>query len=190
MVKASELLKKIQAGEWEAEVVDDDDCYPELFSAALEAEGDGSLSLIGRWGYREDSPRHGVSFGRIVVKIDGVKFSAERIAEGELDEWEVSGEEIDYDGDLQEDDLTSALEDGELPHYSPDDYEFDDCEVTASDLKDVCDSYPEYLVETEDGELLGFDDEDDVPEGAQSLDLEDMIDRLFDDGSVSYESMY
>ena len=41
MKKASELLKKIKAGEWKAEVENDQDCYPQIFDAALEAEADG-----------------------------------------------------------------------------------------------------------------------------------------------------
>jgi len=186
MVKASELLEKIKEGEWEAEVENDGDCYPQLFDTILEADEDGNLSLYGHYGYLEDSPRYGVSLGQIVVEIDGVRFSADRIGEGEIDAWEISGAEIEYDDDLTEDDLTSALEEGELPHYDPDSYDFEENEVTAQDLIDTCDEYPECLVETPDGELLGFDDEDDAPEGSTSLDFEEVITRLFDQGEVSY----
>jgi len=186
MVKASELLKKIEDGGWEAEVVDDEDCYPQIFSAELEADEDGSLSLTGHYGYRQDSPRYGVSLGQIVVEIDGVTFTAERIAEGEIDGWEISGEEIDYDNDLTEEDLTEALEEGDLPHYCSDGYEFDGSEVAVEDLVDACDTYPEFLVETEDGELLGFNDQKDIPEGSAAIELSEVIERLFEAGDVSY----
>lgn len=186
-IKASELLKKIEDGEWEAEVVDDEDCYPQIFDAELEADGDGALSLTAYYGYRQDSPRYGVSLGKIVIEIDGVTFTAGRIAEGEIDGWEISGAEIDYDNDLTEDDLTKALNEGDLPHYCPDGYEFIESEVSVEDLVDACDTYPEFMVETEDGDLLGFDDEDDVPEGAVAVELSEVIERLYDDGEVSYD---
>jgi len=74
-----------------------------------------------------------------------------------------------------------------LPHYCSGGYEFDESEVSAEDLVDACDAYPEFLVETEDGELLGFDDEDDIPEGAFTIELSEAIERLFDEGEVSYD---
>jgi len=43
MIKASELLEKIKEGEWEAEVENDGDCYPQLFDTVLEADEDGKL---------------------------------------------------------------------------------------------------------------------------------------------------
>lgn len=42
-------------------------------------------------------------------------------------------------------------------------------------------------METEDGELLGFDDEESVPEGAEAIEVAEVIERLVDDGSVSYD---
>lgn len=187
MIKASELLKKIKAGDWQAEVENDEDCYPQLFNAVLEADADGSLSLTGYYGYCEDSARYGISLGQIVVEIDGVRFSTERLGEGDIDSWDVDGEDVEYDKGLTEGDLTAALEKGDLPHYDPDSYEFDESSVTADELKNVCCTYPKFLVETEDGDYLGFDDKDSVPEGATPVELEDVINQLFDIGDVSYD---
>lgn len=190
MVKASELLEKIKAGAWEAIVENDGDCYPQLFDATLSAEDDGSLSLAGWWGYREDSARYGVSLGQIVVDIDGVKFTAERIGEGELDTWEITGDEIEYDADLTPRDLTEALEAGDLPHYDCDDYEFEECGVTARDLIDVCSDYPDYLAKTKDGEVRAYKNEEDIPDDAEPLDYDTVIEYLFDAGKVSYDCRY
>lgn len=181
------MISRLRTGDWKAEVENDQDCDPQIFDAALEAEADGTLSLAGYYGYREDSPRYGVSLGQIVVQIDGVKFSVERIGEGTLDSWEVSGVEVEYDGGLTEDDLTSALEEGRLPHYDAEDYYLDESTVTAQDLIDVCDTYPEFLVETEGGNLLGFDDEGNIPDGAEPVEVEEVIKRLLDAGKVSFD---
>ena len=191
MVKASELLKKIEEGNWTAEVENDEDCYPQLRDAELSHDEDGHLSLTASYYYREDSAKYGISLGEIVIKIDGVIFSCQRIDDSENDLWELDGEEIEYDDeDLSEEDLTGALEEKSLPYYNPDDYELDESAVTAEELKNACDDYPEFLVETEDGEMLGFDDEEDIPKGAKPIELLTVIERLMAADEVEFDVQY
>jgi len=188
-IKASKLIELLETSEIESEVVDDEDCYPQIFSAEVEADSDGHCSITCQYGYREDSPRYGVSLGRVEFEVEGVRFSASRDCDGGIERYEIEGREIEYDNDLTEDDVVSAAEENvEYCGYDPDCYCFEESEVSDDDIIDAIDSQPEVFAEDEDGGILGFDDESEIPEGCTRIDADDAIRRLVERrDDVSFE---
>jgi len=187
MIKDSKLQKKLEKGDWEATVENDEDCYAQLYDVSLENDEEGFLRLSGKYGFPDDSARYGASLGDIVVEIDGVRFSASRIDEDEIDQWEISGEEIDYDKGLSEEDLLEIIEGGDLPYYDPDAYGFDEDKVTLEQLIELCVEYPKFIVRAKDGNLMGFDDEKEIPKGARRVKLENAIKQLHKEGKAVYD---
>lgn len=186
-IKASALIEKISSGEIEAEVRDDEDCEPKLMHTDICAEDNGNCTVTVYYFYQEDQPNHGVSAGSIHFDVCGVHFSADRDFDGEHEEFEMSGREIVYDGDLTEEDVREAVEDNvDLPVYDYSNYEFDSSEISDEDIIDSVEEHPEYFAEHE-GEVFGYDDEDDIPEGYEIIDSDDAIAKLIAKGDINYE---
>lgn len=170
-VRASEILKVLESGKVEAKVENDEDCYPKLLHVTIGSELGEPCELYAYYYYQGDQPGYGVSLGQIVVEVDGVRFEAERISDGEHDTFVVEGD-VEYDDGLKAADLIAAIEKYvDLPEYRYDYYEFEECSVSDSDLKEAIEEGPAFFA-IKDNVVYGYENEDDIPPGFKQIDTE------------------
>ena len=179
-ILASELIELIETSSIEATVEDDDECTPVVKSAEIDTYSDGECELKVKYGYQDD----GVA-GRLVFEVAGVHFSADRNFDGEHEPFEISGREIEYDDDLDEDAVLDAVESNvSMTEFDPDDYEFDESNVVAADVVDVLDSWPEYLAVDDGDTVYGYDDEDDIDEDYEIIEtVDEAVGKMLENGS-------
>ena len=187
-VKASELIEAIRQKKLVFSVCGDEDCYPRLRDADIDVDSDDTCRITAYYEYPEDQPAYGVSPGYVEGEILGVCFHADRDFEGEHDEFEISGIPIEYDQGLTQDDIVEALEeDGDIPAYDPDDYEFDECSVSDDDIREaVRDGDGPSVFATDGSDVYGYDDEESVPSDYEIIDRDEAVDKLLENGAVDY----
>ena len=162
-VKASKLIAALEKTSYTAKIVDVGDLYPFLSSVEVEVDSDTYVcSLIGYYGYYEDSCMHGINGGRSEATVLGVTFSRS-ILNDDAD-IEISGRDIEYDEDLDEEDVTRAVIDSiDFVNYDPDDFPFDEDSVTDSDILENLDCEYSVFALNASGDLCAFDSEDEIP---------------------------
>lgn len=184
-ILASELIELIENSNIEAKVEDDEECYPVVKSAEINpAYSDGECELKVKYGYQDD----GVA-GRLVFDVAGVHFSADRNFDGEHEPFEISGREIEYDDDLDEDAVLDAVESNvSMTEFDPDDYEFDESSVDVADIVDVLDSWPDYLAVDDGDTVYGYDDENDIDEDYACLEaVDEAVEKMLENGNHQVE---
>lgn len=184
-ILASELIGLIESNSIEAQIEDEDECKPQIKSTDIEsAYSDGECKLIIRYGFPDDG-----TAGRLVFDVGGVHFSSDRNFDGEHEPFEISGREIEYDEDLDEDSILEAVEDNvSITEFDPDDYEFDEDNVDASEVENALDNIPDYLAVDDGGTVYMYDDEDEIDEDYEQIELSDAIAKMLETNSqVEFE---
>ena len=182
---ASELIELIETSNIEAAVEDDEECYPVVKSAEFDTYSDGECELKVKYGFPDD----GVA-GRLVFEVAGVHFSADRNFDGEHEPFEISGREIEYDDDLDEDAVLEAIEDNvSITEFDPDDYDFDEDKVDVDDIVNVLDTWPDYFAVDDSDTVYGYDDEDDIDEDYENLEtVDEAVGKMLENGNqVEFE---
>lgn len=170
-VRASEILKVLESREVRARVENAEDCYPKSLHVTIGSEPGEPCELYAYYYYQGDQPGYGVSLGQIVVEVDGVRFEAERISDGEHDKFVMEGN-VEYNNGLKVADLIEAVEKYvDLPEYRYVDYEFDEFSVSDSELIEAIEEGPAFFA-LKDDIVYGYENEDDIPPGFKQIDTE------------------
>ena len=134
-VKASKLIAALKKTSYKAKIVDYGDLCPVMGSVKVIIDDDTHVcSLRGYYGYPEASVHDSVSAGMSEVIVLGVSFSKNILCSRECP-IEISGRSIVYDKGLNKNDVKRAADDAiSFVDYDPDDFPFDEDEVSDSDI--------------------------------------------------------
>ena len=152
MVTVRELIDELRSmGSIDAEIVDNGDLNPRFAGLNIDYdEESGEISIDGGYyRYAEDSCMRGIDPGLSEATVCGVTFS-KPILGAEEAEIDISGDDIDYDEEIDEEDedeereeltesdvLEAAEEVINFPAYDVDDYPFDISDVDEDEIKEV-----------------------------------------------------
>ena len=179
-VKASELIEELQDGPIEAEIVDEGDLEPSFWGVEVDVGDDHVCTVKGKYMYKTADCCHGINPGRSEAEVLGVVF-AKPILGWDEEEIEISGRDIEYDGDLESIDVYEAAEGSiTFAEFDPDNYDFEPGSVTDDELRDsILENLPDgiYVLDQEN-RVLRFGEDETVPEDCRRLEDEEVADHF------------
>lgn len=199
-ILASRFIKALRRKQVRAKAFEDNDCYPNIYSASLSEDVGFVCAVTYRCIYNEDSPTRGVSAGYYRFELLGVVYEGSRsfYLGNDREAESLLGRPIKYDTNPEtgnvytKEDVFKVIADTvRFDYYNPDDYP---CRLNGRDLSDIADcllqnyaydgddSDGRYYALSEEGEVYLFDEKMPMPEneGFRRISSREAIEIIVD----------